>query len=384
MNRLDQTCADLLYLVSCALNEEKPDRERCAAMDLDAVYALSQMHMLTAAAAHALGEVTELPRPFDQVMKKNIRKLALFDVERAQIFAALEQARIRYLPLKGILLKAYYPKSAMREMSDNDILCDSDRMEDVRSLMEGMGYTCESFGAFNHDVYSKPPSLEFEMHHALFSKDESERFTAYYAGIFDRLTPAEGTSYGYRMSDEDFYLYVLCHIYKHYHNAGTGLRSLTDIYVFCRRRYDTLDKAYLAGELEKLGLTAFEEDIRTLSAAVFTGQTLTDEQLRELAYYVHSGKYGTIQQHEYLHLRQNLGNDDSGRSKRRYLRGRVFISGESLKRKYPFVYRHKYLYPALLIYRPFRGLFTHPAGIVRECRKVFRFKKNKDFGSHNR
>ena len=77
--------------------------------------------MLTAAVAFALEQVMPLPHAFDQAKKKAIRKLTLFEVERLTIAQAFEKARIWYLPLKGIMLKELYPKSAMRQMTDNDI-----------------------------------------------------------------------------------------------------------------------------------------------------------------------------------------------------------------------------------------------------------------------
>ena len=130
---------DVLYLTSCAVNEETPDKERVVNMDLAEVFRLSQEHMLTAAVAFALEQVITLPRAFDQAKKKAIRKLALFEVERMAIAQELEKAKIWYLPLKGILLKDWYPKAAMRQMTDNDILVDSTRMNDVRTIMEKRG-----------------------------------------------------------------------------------------------------------------------------------------------------------------------------------------------------------------------------------------------------
>lgn len=96
--------------------------------------------------------------------------LSLYEIERKKILEELESRGIRYLPLKGITLGKLYPKSIMREMSDNDILCDSERMSDVREVMEQLGYECKSFARTHHDIYTKPPVLEFEMHRELFTE----------------------------------------------------------------------------------------------------------------------------------------------------------------------------------------------------------------------
>ena len=362
---------DLLYLVSCAVNERQPSPERCKAMYLPSVYGLASAHYLTSAAAIALEQVMPLPHAFDQSKKKAIRKLSLFDIEREDILRAFDEAGIWHVPLKGIVIKELYPKSAMREMSDNDILCDPSKMGEIKALMERKGYVCNRFEELNHDEYSKPPTLEFEMHHSLFVEKEMPRFAKYYADIKERLEPVGGC--GCRFGDEDFYIYMLCHMYKHYTHAGTGLRSLLDIYVYLRAK-PGLDRVYLHKELKKLRLDAFEKEMRDLAQKVFTLQPLSEREHKELMRFVFAGTYGTEERMEYSSWLKRLG-DDSRSSKRRYFWKRVFISGDSLRECYPFVARHKMLYPFLIVYRPFKGVFTHPNGIIREIKALNKFKK---------
>ena len=61
---------DVIYLASCAVNEEAPDKKRVENMDLAEVCRLSEEHMLTAAVAFALEQVMPLPHAFDQAKKK--------------------------------------------------------------------------------------------------------------------------------------------------------------------------------------------------------------------------------------------------------------------------------------------------------------------------
>lgn len=240
--------------------------------------------------------------------------------------------------------------------------------------MERMGYTCEMYGCGNHDVYSKPPTLEFEIHRSLFGEDAVPLFYHYYENIMDR-TVQQGCAC--RMTDEDVYLYLLCHTYRHYIYSGTGLRSLLDVYVFLRAHAD-LDRGYLAGELEQLQLTEFEKAIRELSEKVFTGVALTASDRKALDYYIRSGCYGTSQLAENNRIARGLASDDSRRSKLRYLKDRVFISGEALRMCYPFVAKHKALYPLLLIYRPVRGAVRRPKEIIEEMKVVRRYRREDD------
>ena len=367
----ERIAGDLIYLLSCAVNGETPDAERVEKMDLAELYRLSMLHTLTSAVSFALEKVIVLPHAFDQARKKAIRKLTLFEIERAQIISGLEKAGIWYLPLKGIILMDCYPKAAMREMSDNDILFDPSRADDVREIMTGLGYTCDSFGVHHHDIYSKPPTLEFEMHRQLFEDRQDRQLTAYYSDVESKIK-RDGCAC--RFSDEDFYIYVLSHTYKHYSHGGSGLRSLLDVYVFLRAHPD-LDRVYLKAELKKLHMTAFEEKMRRLSHKIFTGEDLDSREREDLKYFVSSGSSGTDENAEYNSMARDLGNDDSKASKRRFLISRVFISGEALQKNYPFVAKHKALYPLLLVYRPVKGALTRPKGILAEYRKVKRFKK---------
>ena len=368
---------DVTYLASCAVNEETPDKERVVNMDLAEVFRLSQEHMLTAAVAFAMEQVVTLPHAFDQAKKKAIRKLALFEIERMAIARELEKSKIWHLPLKGILLKDLYPKAAMRQMTDNDILVDSTRMKDVRTIMEGLGYTCKLYGEDNHDIYNKPPTLEFEMHRSLFDESRYPRQYRYFKNIQAKLLPADASAYCRKMTDEDFYLFVLAHTYKHYIRGGTGLRSLLDVYVFLRAHTD-LNRDYLNAELKKLEITGFEEKIRRLSQKVFTGGVLDKFEQADLDYYISSGNAGTFENQEYNRMAANLGGDDSKKSKRRFLKSRVLISGDALEKNYPFFAKHKALYPILLIYRPIKGAITHPKGILTEYKKIKNFKKKEE------
>ena len=375
MNNSDiKTARDLIYLVSCAVNEKTPEREICEKIDLEQVYYLSSAHFLTSAVAFALEKVTVLPHPYDQAKKKAIRKLALFDIERAKLFAELEKNGIWYLPLKGILLKNDYPISAMREMSDNDILCDSSGMGKIKEIMERMGYSCDVFGTTNHDTYSKPPTLEFEIHRELFLQSDMPEIFEYFKNIREKLLPIAGTSFGYRMTDEDFYIYLICHAFKHYYFSGTGLRSLLDIYIYLSKHGEKLDRAYLDREFEVLGLLGFEREITGVAQKAFGFEELSEDEWKALFEYIESGVYGTEETRRYKRNNRNLGGDDSDGSKRRYLLKRVFISGKALESNYPFFYKHKWLYPVLFVYRPVKGLFTHPKGIIKEYREIKEFK----------
>ena len=123
----------------------------------------------------------------EKAKERAIRKTMLLDAERGQILAELERLGIWYMPLKGSILKDYYPRYGMRQMGDNDILYDTDRQEDVVILMKERGYTVKCIDKNNQDDFLKLPVYNFEMHSVLCAKKSNAAWYAYYRGIKDRL-----------------------------------------------------------------------------------------------------------------------------------------------------------------------------------------------------
>lgn len=358
-----RTGCQMIALVRCAVNGQQPKTEFLERIDLDALFEVCQQHILTACTAYALESAGIRDRRFTDAKNKAIRKNILLDAERSRILDEMEKQGIWYMPLKGALLKDWYPKLGMRQMSDNDILFDAACAEQVRDIMKAEGFETVEFGTAHRDVYQKPPVLNFEMHRRLFlSSSGQEQLGAYYKNVSERLHADGSSSFGRRFSDEDFYLYFLAHEYKHYSGGGTGVRSLADTYILLRKFAGGLDWAYLNRELEQLGLTDFERMNRQLAMHIFSGKApLSPDERKELHYYICSGTYGTVSNK----VENQLQGNASG-SKLKYLLHRLFPPMEWIKDYYPFFYRHKILFPLFWIVRPLHGLFRNRKQLAAE------------------
>ena len=49
--------------------------------------------------------------------------------------------------------------------------------------------------------------------------------------------------------------------------------------------------------------------------------------------------------------------------------------GRGAQKNYPFVYRHRAMYPLLLVYRPIKGAIKRPKELIDEYRKVKNLKE---------
>lgn len=369
----------------------------------EAVYRLARQNSVEALAWRGAGvRASEMP----EGLRKNwageadgtLWRRLQFDVERERVIAAAEQAGFSLLPLKGVLTATYYPEPGLRSMADNDILYGrvepipegeegypgfrmrgsdaaareqtvAESMRDLKRVMEGLGYKATHVGTGNHDNYEKKPCFNFEMHRKLASSSNTINadadWSVYYANPWRRAIQGKDDPRLFHFSDEDEYLFHIAHAFKHFDTSGCGVRCAADEAVFLKAKGADMDWGYIAGELEKLGMTAFEDDLRHAALAAFPtdGGPLPGASLSELSaadrtfllYLLGSGVYGNRQTLVERRMERIAGENGSGSAgasaKFTYIRERLCPSGRVLKENHPFFYRHPVLRPLLAVGR---------------------------------
>ena len=364
-----ESVKDMIYLIYCAVNNNKPQSDKVQNMNIENIYETAEHHMLTAVTAAALESAGVKEDNFTQSKGKAYRKNAMLDIERKLLFKYLDDKGIWYMPLKGAVMKDYYPTYGMRQMSDNDILFDPEYRAAVKEYFESHGYEVREYEQEYQDIYLKAPVSNFEMHVGLFHPRHALKYPEiynYYQNVKERLIKSKNGC-EYHFSNEDFYIYMTAHEYKHYSAGGTGLRSLLDIYIFMKKFGDTLDMEYIKGELKKLGIEEFELQSRNLAMNLFGSNKLTDKDYSMFEYIVFSGTYGN---------RKNIITNKIKRTgskgiaaKTKYLWGRLFPPIETLKISYPVFYKYKILLVFLPFYR-FTKIFTVSKSKVKNELKV--------------
>ena len=370
---------DMIYLVACAVNSQVPDKDRVSAMDLDSLYKACKWHTLRATVFTALKSAGTEHSDFFQAYNKAVRKNILFDSEREAITSEMEKQGIWYLPLKGAILKELYPQIGMREMSDNDILYDSSRQNDLKNIMLSRGYTAESVGDSYTDVYKKPPVLNMEMHRALFLFGHDEKLFRYYEDMSRLMKRDDDKQYGYHFSDEDFYVYMTAHEYRHHIGGGTGIRSLVDCYVFMKAKEGTIDKSYIAEQFRQLGIEDYAQKRLSLAMKLFSSAdtlSLTESEEEELKHYLRFGTYGTINNVGESSIKRYVEKSGS-RSKAGFIMSRLFPSMEFMKHHYPFFYKTKVLLPVGYVWRWIKGLSVNRDKFRAEMKALKKIDKKK-------
>ena len=376
----------IIYLISCALAGKKPDVALIDTSLLGAVERVAERHSLSAIVGYSL-EMVGLASP-ELVEQKNmaIKKIMLLDAERRAILAECDKRGIRYMPLKGVIMKELYPYIGLRQMSDNDILVDEQNRAELRDIMVFRGYYVYMYNDGNHDVYTKQPVYNYEIHVSLFGDDFNTEFKEYFSTAFDEGIKAPD-SCSYSMTDDYYYVYFKAHEYKHWRGGGTGLRSLVDTYVFLKSKQNSINEGKIKAELTKLGIYDYEQRVRALSLKLFdptfaeenlTTEMLTDDEAYFLDDFLIHGTYGSARkmtENSIEKIREQSGKRGLGGAKIKYILGRLFPPAEAYKTSYPLAYKYRILIPFVVIKRILAMIFVRPKTSMRTLRNVFRYKK---------
>lgn len=351
----------LLHLLYCALKEEKPALP--TDLNWEALLQLANRQQVYNTVLPVLEKAAVLPP--EQLQRWNdyrlteLQRTLYVNSQRQAICADLEAQNIRYMFLKGLVLRALYPQTMMRQMSDNDILFDPDRRGDLAKIMREHQFTL-TVATDKSDDYYKEPNCLIEFHRELFNHADLQ--TAFPAAlVWQHAVPDPDHPCCYRMSPEDNYLFTLGHMYKHYIMEGCGVRFLCDMYLL-RAKQPQMNMKYVQSMVEKMGISSFHQTVIGLAEAVFAGGELTDDG-RQLLNDMFSGTvYGKGKT-----MAEKV--DEHG-GKGRYILSRLFPKVSIMKNTYPVLEKCPVLLPFYYLVRLFSRLRHRKKEIRSEVRQL--------------
>ena len=384
--------ARMTYLAYCAVVGITPRVDVIGGVDIEAISAAARRHSIGALVYRALDSVGMATSELLREYSASVRRIILLDNERAEIQAWMEKQGIRYMPLKGVVLKDYYPEIGLRQMADNDILFDEKYRKTVRDYFKSRGYDVKCYNRGNHDVYMKNPVYNYEMHVTLFSHGYLRPMRERFINALDDAILVDGTKYQYRMNENEYYIYIKCHEFKHYTHGGMGVRFFMDNYVILKALGDRLDLDFIHGECEKIGIGDYEARTRALSLRIFDedlliklceydgisdNDPLTASERELFDFSCFAGTYGTVAQHiatNITRIEEEKGLTTRG-AKVRYFFSRMVLPMSAYQTAHPFIYKHKWLIPFHTVWRLISAVFTRPRTVWRQIKTIVKFKK---------
>ncbi len=283
--------------------------------------------------------------------------------------AALDAARIPYLPLKGSVLRVAYPEPWMRIGCDVDLLVHEADLVVAEEALVSAGFSGR--GKKTHDVaFLSPAGFPLELHYQLMNEEINKAAERILQSVWERAERSAPESFRYTLPDPMFYYYHVAHMAKHYVFGGCGVRPFLDLWIL--NHNSQADSEARNRLLSEGGLLRFAAASTELSEVWFgsSGHTPLTAQMEE--FLLHAGVYGNV--------RNSVAAQQAKKGSRtRYAISRIFLPYSTMRVYYPVLDRHKWLLPICQIRRWFRLLVHGEAG-----RGVSELKTNQSIPKNER
>jgi len=288
-----------------------------------------------------------------KVMNSLMRTMAQVTELRAMEHS-FETAGVKNQPMKGARMKFIYPAPEMREMSDIDVLIDGACMKKAAEILAEKGYALDR-SVKHHDIYKKAPFMTIEAHKVMYDKTVDEGQYKYFSS-FSRAVLREGMKYTYDFNLEDFYVYMMAHMAKHFYAMGCGIRNLVDVYVYREKYGATMNAEYVKGELKKCGILEFTKHMEKLANIWLKGEKSSLFYDDLFQYMMDSGIYGKDENGIWNKFSEEKMKDKDA-TPSQLKRWYYFPPLSYMAEYYPWLEKHHWLLPMAWGIRAWRGIF---------------------------
>lgn len=342
----------LIEILYAAVNEVVVDPEhiqRIANDNLASVYRLAKKHDL----AHIVSSFVyqnniEVKNEELRARLEREEMVAVYRYEQMkysfeQICKIFDEARISYVPLKGAVIRAYYPYEHMRTSCDIDILIHEEDLDSAVDCLEKKGYRFEKKNYHDVSLFS-PNRTHLELHFNVCENMDS--LDVVLKDAWKYATLDQGSRYEF--SKAFFVLHMYAHMAYHFLSGGCGIRSLLDIWIMEHR----MDAHYSCAEdlLKKAGIYTFASEMSNIANACFTYNERDSFSALVLKYIYGGGVYGTKSNHIAVR-KADAGNAIV------YVCRRLFLPYKSMVVLYPILKKQPLLLPACWLVRCVSAVF---------------------------
>lgn len=178
------------------------------------------------------------------------------ELDQREVFNALSEAGIPFLPMKGTVLRRYHRVPQLRTMGDIDLVIYPEDRRRSHEVMLALGFRCE---VDNHAVWRYTRDVViYEVHDHMMYEPLTNQidYRSYFDCVWDHTSP-DGDSSRWEVDEDFHFLYLITHTAKHIVNKGSGFRSFLDMAFFVQQAGARMDWKAISDQLERLSLLEF-------------------------------------------------------------------------------------------------------------------------------
>lgn len=345
MKNIVQTMTALIASEVCGKAID-PSQDPFSDEELAALYKLSKAHDL----AHLVGDAliknklisnAEIKSKFEKQLMTAVYRYERINYELNCLRTILNDAKMPFIPLKGSIIRRYYPEPWMRTSCDIDILVREEQVDEAAQLLvDRYGYTYEKKNY--HDISLMSGSgVHLELHYSI--KERKDNIDSLLSECWLYAVRLEGFEYGF--TNEFFLFHQFAHASYHFLGGGCGIRPFIDVFLLEKKL--SFNRGKLDEMLQRTGIKKFSDEMLCL-ANLWFGNGEHDSITRSMEQFVLTGGvYGTAENSVAVSQQKERGRIG-------YILRRIWLPYDLLCTTYPRLKGRRYLQPFYEIRRWFR------------------------------
>lgn len=310
--------------------------------EMKQLFSLAKAHDLTPIITSALANYKLIsPSSAANYQLHAVWRYEKLNHELNQICRVLEDNGIDYIPLKGSVIRRYYPEPWMRTSCDIDILVHEEDLDHMAELlMRELNYTLDEARSIHHISMHAPNGVHLEPHFNL--RENIVRLDRVLDEVWENSALSSGTAHRFEQSPEFLMFHIIAHMSYHFQHGGCGIKPFIDLYLLDEKL--EYDREKLMDFCERAGVAQFYNCVRQVIDVWFKGAPHTDVTRRIEDYVLSGGVYGTKSNAVAIE-QERAGN------KLQHILRRIFMPYNLLKIKYPILVKHPWLTPIYQVVR---------------------------------
>ncbi|MBE7027242.1 MAG: hypothetical protein E7410_06770 [Ruminococcaceae bacterium] len=340
---------EILYTTINDIKNNDSVKQKITPDILLSIYQLAKKHDL----AHIVfdfiyrNKIKVCPKLQEQMQQEKImsvyrHELMVYTYE--EICNTFNEAKIAYIPLKGSVIRPYYPYESMRTSCDIDILIHEEDIKSAVRILETRGYCFKKRNYHDVSLYS-PNKIHLELHFNI--QENMDNLDAILKDAWEYAVPVNSTQYAF--STEFFAFHIFAHMAYHFVSGGCGVRSLLDIWIMEHKM--GISHSCAKGLLQKAGIYQFSSEMSKLAELCFTHNKRDVFFDSVLKYIFQGGIYGSRENRISISKSKN-------NSSMVYALKRLFLPYKSMIILYPVLKKAPYLLPICWLARWTNAIFN--------------------------
>ena len=341
----------LIRAVICGKELDKSLQSECKNTDvITQIYRVAKKHdiahiIAVAINKYKLSDNEELLKALQKDIIMAVFRYERINQELSRIITVFEKNGIPFIPLKGSVIRKYYPEPWMRTSCDIDVLIHHKDVDRAIVALCEVGYKQQNTVTTHDYQLTSPTGIHLELHYTLRQNESILRVDDCLDNVWGNTVLEDGKQFQYRMTNEMFLFYHIAHMAKHFVKGGCGIRPLIDLWLLTNKI--NINEEYFNILLNDSKLTEFYKASLNLCGVWIEDLSHNSCTLRMEEFILTGGVYGTV-------ANSAIMKSAKGESKFRSFIRIMFLPRDELEVSYPKLKKHPILFPYYQVKRWFR------------------------------